>query len=59
MVLGADEPHGLETHAGQAVDLAGVASAARLPKGCMVDHTYWLRFVDVIRSDHDEKTYDH
>lgn len=62
VVVGADEPQGLAVHAGQPLDLVVSARAVEttdvvgiyytsgttgLPKGCQVDHTYWLRFVDV------------
>lgn len=64
VVVGAEEPHGLAAHAGEPLDLAEASRAVRtadvvnvyytsgttgLPKGCMVDHTYWLRFVDVFQ----------
>ena len=64
IVVSGDEPDGLASYTGHPVSLAQLARQADpedianvyytsgttgVPKGCMVDHTYWLRFVDLFQ----------
>lgn len=60
IVVGDDEPDGLSAYSGGAPPAREVEAASDItnvyytsgttgpPKGCMVDHDYWLRFVEVI-----------
>jgi crotonobetaine/carnitine-CoA ligase len=64
LVVRGVEPDGLAAYAGKPMSLADMAANAQkqdianvyytsgttgVPKGCMVDHEYWLRFVDLFQ----------
>jgi len=64
LVVSAEEPDGLAAYAAGPVSLADMAARAEtgdianvyytsgttgVPKGCTVDHEYWLRFVDLFQ----------
>jgi len=64
LLVSGDEPDGLAAYAGDPVSLADLTARAQtsditnvyytsgttgVPKGCMVDHLYWLRFIDLFQ----------
>jgi crotonobetaine/carnitine-CoA ligase len=63
LVVGGDEPHGLPSHGGDVscldqyqpspaavTNVYYTSGTTGPPKGCMVDHAYWLRFAGVYKS---------